>query len=270
MVEVPDARRGVRRVPQVAEHPHAAGLDLRGLRVLVLVDHVLVDGGGVEPVGLLVHPRGDERGQVEAGVPVEHHLVQDDLVGRLGQHRLVGEAVPRDVDHPGAGEAGEDASGPRLTGSSRRPWMSAPPDRRPICPDPSVGAAPRCGPRPPGMNAGDSPAAGEGPPAGRPSFCAMAQRTVAPRTGPGRGFRTPSTPRGAGRRARRCPAPATRSSTPGPGAPIRSPCSRGRASPACRSCCRSATGGWRPRRSPSTAAPRCRWPATSRAPRGPG
>ena len=31
------------RVPQVGEHVHAAPLDLRGLRVLVLVDHVLVD-----------------------------------------------------------------------------------------------------------------------------------------------------------------------------------------------------------------------------------
>ena len=66
-----DALRGVRRVPQVGEHPHAARLDLGGLRVLVLVDHVLVERRRVEAVGLLVHPRGDERREVEAGVAVE-------------------------------------------------------------------------------------------------------------------------------------------------------------------------------------------------------
>jgi hypothetical protein len=34
---------GVRDVPQVSQHPHTAGLDIRSLGTLVLVDHVLVD-----------------------------------------------------------------------------------------------------------------------------------------------------------------------------------------------------------------------------------
>ena len=80
-------------VPEVGEHGDAAGLDLGGLRVLVLVDHVLVERRGVEPVGLLVHPGGDEGGEVEPGVAVEHHLVQDDLVRRLRQHLAVGQPV---------------------------------------------------------------------------------------------------------------------------------------------------------------------------------
>ena len=39
----------------------------------------------VQPRGERVHPGPDERRQVEAGVAVEHGLVVDDLVRRLGQ-----------------------------------------------------------------------------------------------------------------------------------------------------------------------------------------
>ena len=103
------ALRGVRGVPQVPEHPDAPFLDLGGLRVLVLVDHVLVERGGVEAVRLVVHPGGDERGQVEPGVPVEHDLVQDDLVRRLGQHLPVRDPVSRHRHHARPGEPGSDA-----------------------------------------------------------------------------------------------------------------------------------------------------------------
>ena len=54
----------------------------------------------------------------------------------------------------------------------------------------------------------------------------------------------------------------------GPGGPGRGPRGPG-ASRGSRSCCRSATGGWRPRRSPSIAAPPRSWPPTSRTPRPP-
>ena len=51
---------------------------------------------------------------------------------------------------------------------------------------------------------------------------------------------------------------------PGPAGPTRSPCWRARGSPGYRSCCPSGTGGWPRRPSPSSAARRCRWPATWR------
>ena len=97
---------GIGSVPQVGEHGDAAGLDLGGLRVLVLVDHVLVERGGVQPVGLLVHPGGDEGGEVEPGVPVEHDLVQHDLVRRLRQHLPLGQPPLRDLQHAGPREPG--------------------------------------------------------------------------------------------------------------------------------------------------------------------
>ena len=51
-----DGVRRLGRVPQVGQHVHAAPLDLGGLRVLVLVDHVLVDRQVHQPVDLPAPP----------------------------------------------------------------------------------------------------------------------------------------------------------------------------------------------------------------------
>ena len=89
---------GVGCVPQPAQNAHAAHLELCRLRVLVLVNHVLVEALGHEPFGLGLHPRAHERRHVEARVPVEHQLVVDDLVGKIWCHlpdlQLVEETVP--------------------------------------------------------------------------------------------------------------------------------------------------------------------------------
>ena len=55
----------VRRVPQVGQDVDTAGLQHRGLRVLILVDHVLVERRGHQCPGLGIHPGGDEGRQVE-------------------------------------------------------------------------------------------------------------------------------------------------------------------------------------------------------------
>ncbi len=95
VVEQPTACVGGRRVPEAREHVHAAQLELGRLRVLVLVDHVLVEGLGHEPVGLGLHPGRHEGGQVEPGVAVEHELVVDDLVGGVGRHAAGRQLVAR-------------------------------------------------------------------------------------------------------------------------------------------------------------------------------
>src|SRR5579871_6708939 len=84
-------------VPQAAEDVHAAPFEFGGLRVLVLVDHVLGGTLGHQHVGLWLHPRGDERGQVQPGVAVEDQLIPHDLQRRTGQHALLRQPVPRDV-----------------------------------------------------------------------------------------------------------------------------------------------------------------------------
>ncbi len=71
-------------MPEAGEHVHAATLELRGLRVLILVDDVLVDRLGHEPLRLRIHPGSDERREVEACVAVEHQLVVHDLVREVG------------------------------------------------------------------------------------------------------------------------------------------------------------------------------------------
>ena len=111
--------RGVRRVPERAQDPHAAGLDLRRLRVLVLVDHVLVEALRDEPLRLRLHPRAHEGRDVEAGVAVEHQLVVDHLVGDVGRHLAGRKLVPRD-GAPGEPEARADAQlGGRPGGCAR-------------------------------------------------------------------------------------------------------------------------------------------------------
>ncbi len=95
-------RRGADRVArlgsveQVRHHVHAAPLDLGGLRVLVLVDHVLVEGLGHQAVGLGLHPRRDERREVQAGAAVEQQLVVDQAVRGLGPCAVFGHLELRD------------------------------------------------------------------------------------------------------------------------------------------------------------------------------
>ena len=97
IVDVPIDLLGVGRVPQRRDHLPAAGLDRGGLRVLVLVDHVLVGRLGVQLVGERIHPRADEGREVQPRVAVEHRLVVDDLVGRLGQRLPRRQDVEREV-----------------------------------------------------------------------------------------------------------------------------------------------------------------------------
>ena len=60
-------------------------------RVLVFVDHVLVERFRIQLGGVGIHPGPDKRGQVQPGIAVQHHLVMHDLIGGLRQHQVVGE-----------------------------------------------------------------------------------------------------------------------------------------------------------------------------------
>lgn len=77
-------RAAGRRVPQVGEDVDAAGLDFRGLRVLVLVDHVLVEALVHQAVDAVVGPSGAEGGEVLGRVAVEEQLVAEQFVDDLG------------------------------------------------------------------------------------------------------------------------------------------------------------------------------------------
>lgn len=83
----------IRRVPQIREHRHAAPLEFGGAWVLVLVDHVLVLALVHQHPGLRFHPGGDEGGEIQPRVPVQHQIVVDDLIRRVGRQRAVGKPV---------------------------------------------------------------------------------------------------------------------------------------------------------------------------------
>ncbi|CAH0195402.1 hypothetical protein SRABI128_01611 [Microbacterium sp. Bi128] len=87
---------GVGHVPQIGQDSPAAILDGRRGGVLVLVDHVLVGGLGVEPLRVVIHPRRHEGGEVQARVPVEHGLVVHQLIGGVARHHVVGHLEARE------------------------------------------------------------------------------------------------------------------------------------------------------------------------------
>ena len=57
---------------------HAAAFDLRSCRILVLVDHILVEAEIHQLVDPIVEPRLAKRREILPGVAVEHQLVDDD------------------------------------------------------------------------------------------------------------------------------------------------------------------------------------------------
>ena len=79
-----------------------ARLDLGGLWILVLVDHVLVDALIHQPVHLGFHPGLAERGKILAGVAIEHQLIMNDGVCvprvTLGWRKLVLRHTDREID----------------------------------------------------------------------------------------------------------------------------------------------------------------------------
>ena len=106
------AGRLARRVEEVGEHPDAALLDLRRLRVLGVVDVVAVQVLGDDALRLGLHPRGDEGRQVAQRDAVEHQLlaeqphrvdrrhadVRQPVVGRVAEQEGVAVTVAVGVD----------------------------------------------------------------------------------------------------------------------------------------------------------------------------
>ena len=75
---------------QVGDDVDAAPLDLRGRRVLVLVDHVLVERVGHQRFRLRLHPGRDERREVQPRTAVEQQFVVHNPVRRVGGGAVAG------------------------------------------------------------------------------------------------------------------------------------------------------------------------------------
>ena len=74
----------VRRIPQIRNHVDAPAFDLGGLRILVLVHHVLVDAFIEKTMDLRLGPCLAEGRQVLARIAVEQQLVEDGLAHASG------------------------------------------------------------------------------------------------------------------------------------------------------------------------------------------
>ena len=86
---------GLWAVPQVGENAHAPLLEVCRLGRLVPVDDVFVQALIDEDARLRLHPRPDERGQVQSTVGIEQQLVVNKLIRGLWWEALIGELVAR-------------------------------------------------------------------------------------------------------------------------------------------------------------------------------
>ena len=78
---------------QVRQHPDAALLDLRGLRILSVIDEVPVQVLRNHALRLGLHPGRHERREISHRDAVEHQLLADQAHGVPGQHALLWELV---------------------------------------------------------------------------------------------------------------------------------------------------------------------------------
>jgi len=76
------------RIPQVSHHVHAPPFYLGGLRVLISVDHVLVDRQRHQGENLRLLPGLAERGKVLPRVAIEHQLIRHQLERIPGERPL--------------------------------------------------------------------------------------------------------------------------------------------------------------------------------------
>ena len=117
----PGAGRLTRRVKEVGQHPDAPLLDLGRTRVLRVVDEVAMQVLGDDPLGLGLHPRGDERRQVASRIPLECEVLADEPHGVLGGHPLGRERAGRYLL---SREAIAEQGSVRVLVGSRASWAS--------------------------------------------------------------------------------------------------------------------------------------------------
>ena len=80
-------------MPKIGQHVDAARFNLRRLRVLILVNHVLIDAFRHQLRHLRFRPGLAECSQVLAGVAVKHQLIVNNGVGVPGILRAFGELI---------------------------------------------------------------------------------------------------------------------------------------------------------------------------------
>src|SRR5258708_456764 len=80
-------------MPQPGENIDTALLNFGGLRVLILINHILVERLRHQSFCFWLHPGGDEGGQVEPGIAIEDQFIMDQAISDIGCHFLGREFV---------------------------------------------------------------------------------------------------------------------------------------------------------------------------------
>ena len=86
---------GIRRIPKPGQHAQAAILQLGGLGIFVLIDHVFVGALAHQMQRFWLHPGADKGRQIEHGVAIQHQVVVDELVGQIGVQAMLRQLIAR-------------------------------------------------------------------------------------------------------------------------------------------------------------------------------
>ena len=74
-------------MPQFSDNVHTTSFYLGSLRILGFIDHVFVHIFGHHPAGIVVHPSGNESGQIQSGISIHHRFIVYQLISHLSRHR---------------------------------------------------------------------------------------------------------------------------------------------------------------------------------------
>jgi len=81
---------------QIGNNVDASPFDFGGLRILVLVDHVLVECLRHQAFGLWLHPSCHEGCEIQSRITVKHQFFVDDSVRDLRWRLRVGQPISRE------------------------------------------------------------------------------------------------------------------------------------------------------------------------------
>ena len=84
-------------MPEVGENPQTTLFEFGGLRVLILINHILLGTllHQLERLGL--HPGTHKGGEIQTCIAIQHQVIVHQLVGQISRQPCITQAIPGDL-----------------------------------------------------------------------------------------------------------------------------------------------------------------------------
>jgi hypothetical protein len=87
----------IRGMPEIGNDLETAFLNLSGLGIFILINHIFFRTFLHQPPRLRLHPGAHKSGQVEPGIAIEHQVIVDQLITQIGAQALFRQAIAGDL-----------------------------------------------------------------------------------------------------------------------------------------------------------------------------